>query len=452
LAIGALYPVNLSDIYTYLPIGIVAVAYGVWRYAAPLHARWESYLPRNSLRFIQVVVAVGLLGFLSIYLYQPYRTWYAQAYSAVDIWKGTHTPFWSYLTHWGLFLFVIVSWMAWETRDWMASTPVSALRKLRPYAGLIQGFPLLIALIAGGLIIGLKVGIAWFVLPLAAWAGVLLLRPGLSDHKRFVLFLVGTALLLTLMVEIIVVRGDIGRMNTVFKFYLQAWTILAVCAAGALGWLLAVLPTWRVGWRLSWQIVLVLLVFGAALFPLLGGIAKVRDRMTLLAPHTLDGMAFMQYAEYPETWGIMDLSQDYRAIRWMQENIEGSPVIVEANLVNLYRWGSRFTIYTGLPGVVGWEWHQQQQRASLPGNWVSERIAEIEAFYTTTDLQLAEDFLRKYDVRYIILGQQERGLYSGEQGDQLQGLAKFPAAEGVLWRTVYQEGETIIYEVLGTTD
>jgi uncharacterized membrane protein len=342
--------------------------------------------------------------------------------------------------------------MAWETRDWMASTPVSALRKLRPYAGLIQGFPLLITLIAGGLIIGLKVGIAWFVLPLAAWAGVLLLRPGLSDHKRFVLFLVGTALLLTLMVEIIVVRGDIGRMNTVFKFYLQAWTILAVCAAGALGWLLAVLPTWRVGWRLSWQIVLVLLVFGAALFPLLGGIAKVRDRMTLLAPHTLDGMAFMQYAEYPETWGIMDLSQDYRAIRWMQENIEGSPVIVEANLVNLYRWGSRFTIYTGLPGVVGWEWHQQQQRASLPGNWVSERIAEIEAFYTTTDLQLAEDFLRKYDVRYIILGQQERGLYSGEQGDQLQGLAKFPAAEGVLWRTVYQEGETIIYEVLGTTD
>ena len=64
----------------------------------------------------------------------------------------------------------------------------------------------------------------------------------------------------------------------------------------------------------------------------------------------------------------MDLSQDYRAIRWMQENVRGSPVIVEANLRALYHWGSRFSNFTGLPGVVGWEWHQQQQRRSAwPG-------------------------------------------------------------------------------------
>ncbi len=452
MVIGALYPVNLSDIYTYLPIGAVAVAYGVWRSAQPMNRHWTTHLPPNSMRFIQAFLAIGLLVLLSFILYQPYRQWYGQAYTSVDIWKGTHTPLWAYLTHWGLFLFLIISWMVWETREWMASTPASSLSKLKPYMGLIQGFPLTILLIAGALTIGLKVGIAWFVLPLAAWAGVLLLRPGLPDNKRFVLFLVGTALILTLMVEVVVVRGDIGRMNTVFKFYLQTWTILGVCAAAALGWQLQTLAEWRKSWRLSWQFVLVALVFGASLFPVLGGIAKVRDRMTLLAPNTLDGMAFMQYAEYPETWGIMDLSQDYHAIRWMQENIQGSPVIVEANQRNLYRWGSRFTIYTGLPGVVGWEWHQQQQRASLPGNRVSERIAEIENFYITTDLQLASDFLRKYEVRYIILGQQERGLYSGEQGEQVQGLAKFPAAEGVLWRTVYQEGDTIIYEVIEATE
>jgi uncharacterized membrane protein len=156
----------------------------------------------------------------------------------------------------------------------------------------------------------------------------------------------------------------------------------------------------------------------------------------------LDGLAFMEYAEYSDTWGTMDLGQDYRAIRWMQENIPASPVIVEANLRNLYRWGSRISNYTGLPGVVGWEWHQQQQRALLPGFWVSDRIAEIDNFYQTTDMAIARDFLKKYDVSYFIVGQQERGLYPGE------GLEKFPAAEGVLWSKIYEDGETVIYEVL----
>jgi uncharacterized membrane protein len=130
----------------------------------------------------------------------------------------------------------------------------------------------------------------------------------------------------------------------------------------------------------------------------------------------------------------------------MQENVKGTPVIVEANLRDLYRWGSRFSIYTGLPGVVGWEWHQQQQRASLPGNWVSDRIAEVDNFYSTTDLGAARDFLRKYNVRFIILGQQERGKYPGP------GLDKFPAADGSLWKSVYRDGDTVIYEVLDLGD
>jgi uncharacterized membrane protein len=294
----------------------------------------------------------------------------------------------------------------------------------------------------------LKVNISWFVLPLAVWAGVLLLRPQQTDAKRFVLFLTGTGLVLTLMVEVVVVRGDIGRMNTVFKFYLQVWTLFSICAAAAFGWLLEALREWRHGWRIAWQVALTFLVGSAALFPILGGIAKIKDRMTLLAPHTLDGITFMQYAEYPETWGIMQLGEDYRAIRWMQENISGSPVIVEANQRNLYRWGSRYTIYTGLPGVVGWEWHQQQQRASLAVTWVSDRITEIERFYTTTSPEAALEFLRKYDVRYIIVGPQERGLYADEDGTPVPGFAKFDEQEGRLWRAVYEDGGTTIYEVI----
>jgi uncharacterized membrane protein len=62
-------------------------------------------------------------------------------------------------------------------------------------------------------------------------------------------------------------------------------------------------------------------------------------------------------------------------------------------------------------------------------------------------------FLRKYNVRYIILGQQERGLYSTprmlEQRGYLNadGLSKFEQAEGMLWEEVYRDGDTVIYHV-----
>ncbi len=170
--------------------------------------------------------------------------------------------------------------------------------------------------------------------------------------------------------------------------------------------------------------------------------AKIDDRMTLDAPHTLDGMDYMQHAEYNDVGIVMDLSQDYRAIRWLQENVEGSPVIVEANQVE-YHWGTRYTIYTGLPSVVGWNWHQRQQRGADPNANVQERVDAVNEFYTTTDTGAAHDFLRQYDVQYIILGQLERAKYAGP------GLAKFPAAEGVLWETVYEDQDTVIYQVLG---
>jgi uncharacterized membrane protein len=137
----------------------------------------------------------------------------------------------------------------------------------------------------------------------------------------------------------------------------------------------------------------------------------------------------------------MDLSQDYHAIRWMQDNVQGSPVIVETNCPE-YRWCTRFTIYTGLPGVVGWNWHQRQQRALIPPNLITDRIAEIEAFYTTTDVNAARAFLAKYDVRYFVVGQLEGIYYPGD------GLLKFEQYNGTVWKEVFRDRQTVIYEVL----
>jgi YYY domain-containing protein len=453
LAIGAMYPINLSDIYTYLPLGMAAIGYAVWRYYPGLDHQQDAWA--TTKRLATTLAGIVLIAVLSNTLYQPYSQWYAQGYSEVETWSGSHTPSLQYLTHWGLFFFVIISWLFYETIDWMASTPASSLRKLEPYRGLILSALLLIALLVLALGIplplnsaegvtmpvGLGIHVIWFVLPTAAWAAVLLLRPSLSDKKRYVLFLIGTALMLTLVVEIISVRGDIGRMNTIFKFYMQGWTFLAASAAAAFGWLLKGLSRWDARGRLLWQIALIFLLVVAGLYPFLASFARIEDRMAGDAPHTLDGMAYMQYATYLDEGAELDLVEDYHAIRWMQENVIGSPVIVEANQVE-YHWGTRYTIYTGLPSVVGWNWHQRQQRTLTPHDWVFERVDGVHMFYQTEDIDWAVDFLDLYDVSYIILGQFERAKYPGP------GLEKFEAHEGTLWSEVYRAGDTVIYEVI----
>jgi uncharacterized membrane protein len=429
LVIGAVYPTNLSDTYTYLLIGIIALAYSTWRYAEV-----DSLAKRIAWTLGGVIV----LYLLSKYMYAPYRAWYSQEYSALDQWNGPYTPLASYFTHWGLLLFTVVSWMAWETREWMAQTPLSALRKLKPYQLLIEGA--LVFLVIAMFALQFKgTSVGWIALPIAAWAGILLLNPNLPDAKKFILFLIGTAMFITVLVEVVVVRGDIGRANTIFKFYLEAWLMLAVSGGAALAWMLPAFFKWLPGWRAFWQTGMVFLLAGAAMFTITGVTGKMRDRWITEAPHTLDAMTFMKYANYDDFGQRLDLSEDYRAIRWMQDHIQGSPVIVEANCPE-YRWCTRFTIYTGLPGVVGWNFHQRQQRA-LMANQVEDRVAAVGNFYNSVDIDFTRTFLKTYGVKYIIVGQLEHAEYTPE------GINKFQQFDGVYWKSIYRDGSTVIYEL-----
>ena len=125
----------------------------------------------------------------------------------------------------------------------------------------------------------------------------------------------------------------------------------------------------------------------------------------------------------------------------MRNNVIGTPVIVETNTVE-YRWGNRYTIYTGLPGVLGWNWHQRQQRGFLDYNGINDRLNEIPVFYQTTRIEDALTFLKKYNVTYIIVGQMERAYYAGD------GLLKFETFDGVYWNEVFRTEGTVIYEVI----
>lgn len=171
-------------------------------------------------------------------------------------------------------------------------------------------------------------------------------------------------------------------------------------------------------------------------------------------PKTLDGSLFMlgnlrgdgtnTPAIYRENEVDIDLSLDYDGIKFMQDNIVGSPVIVEGH-TSEYRWGGRYSIYTGLPSVIGWSWHTRQHNSLLDRAVVDRRIEQVNEFYNTTDIHIAKEFLDRYRVNYIIVSGLERAYYTSE------GLEKFNimANQGEL-TIVFGELEkesAIIYEV-----
>jgi uncharacterized membrane protein len=279
--------------------------------------------------------------------------------------------------------------------------------------------------------------------PLFFLSLALLLRPDMPDVKRLVLFMIATGLAITIFVEVVVLDGDIGRMNTIFKFYLQVWIMFAISSAAALGWMIAGMRTLSPKWRNAWSVVASILLACTLMFIISGGSEKISDRMTPgKVPPTLDSITYMNYAFYSERDKDMDLSQDFRAIRWVQDNVKGSPVFLEGAPAGVqYTWFSRYSIYTGLPTVVGWQWHQEQQRVVMPSGIVAARGQEAQHFYITTDLNEATAFLKKYDVRYIVLGQLERAAFP-------EGLAKFDEQDRKLWQTVYRDKDTVIYQVL----
>jgi uncharacterized membrane protein len=126
----------------------------------------------------------------------------------------------------------------------------------------------------------------------------------------------------------------------------------------------------------------------------------------------------------------------------MLENVDGTPTILEGFREKAYRWGSRYSIHTGLPTVVGWDWHQKQQRNAV-GHWVvDERTADVREMYDTADLEAAIRLLQQYDVEYVIVGEMERAFYDPAGLEKFDLMTERGAAE-----IVYENPGVTVYRM-----
>ena len=455
LALGSLWVINSADYPTYLLLTLALLALALYF----RHGRPFSRL----LMFVGLaggVVAVSILAFLPFHEYN-------QAFATSLEASKWQTPVDRFLGIHGLFLFVIATFLVYSTRGTLIVFARSLVSPLRRNPGNSAASR---ALAPSVMWLRWALGLGLLIMVLLAVAGywtvvvllVFLILTGISiwnvlrsrnEDRPFTtvpMVLLALGLAIAVGVDFVRVEQDIGRMNTMFKYYLEVWVLLSLASAYML-WQLVDQGLFRPRWtwlKRTWLGVVVLLVGSSLIYTALGTRDRIDFRFNPTSA-TLDGTAYMDTAVHValgyEQSPPFQLKWDRDAIRWLQDNVSGSPVVLEAQndtpVWAQYSWSSRIANYTGLPTVLGWPGHQRQQR----GNYhfaIFERIDRVREIYDTTDVGRAQELLQQYDVKYIVVGELERRYYAQE------GLQKFEdLATNGLMRLAYENQGVSIYEI-----
>ncbi|GAB4490188.1 MAG: DUF2298 domain-containing protein [Anaerolineales bacterium] len=226
--------------------------------------------------------------------------------------------------------------------------------------------------------------------------------------------------LLVLAPEFIYLRDQFGtRMNTIFKFYYQAWALWAI--AVAFGVIILLREARGLFHSISAVILAITLAVGLT-YPILALPNKTDNfKAEKPAARTLDSAAYlMDY--YPD---------DYMAIQYLQTLPLG--VVAEA-VGGSYSEFARVATHTGHPNVLNWPGHEGQWRGGYKEQ--GTRGDDIAALYQTTDWETARAIIEQYNIRYVYIGPLERSAYIVYED-------KF----AIFLREIYRQGQVVIYEV-----
>ncbi|MBC7256256.1 MAG: hypothetical protein H5T66_09165, partial [Chloroflexi bacterium] len=405
LTIGALGAINTWDLPTYLGLAGLGLCWAGWR-------------SRSLWGMLMALLACAALVGGAFFLYSPFYAHYRPQHVGL---KVAIVPYElrSRLKHWNLvwggMVFLVASALFYGLR---ASALVRTVGLIARYGarrawgtlrlfgvvspGKVAGLIGFVGLVVGGAAFASgqgfpSVGILVPLAVLAMWNTVLWRREACS----FPYLLISLGLLIMMGIEVFYLRdflegSEWRRMNTVFKFGLQAWVLMGL-GGGAL------FPfVWR-GWRGIWRGAAVLCMMGVLVYPLKAVPVRVEERFPQYpGPRwTLDGTAYMESATYtwPDEAHRITMRDDREALEWLWQNVEGTPVILEAP-VGFYREGGlRISSYTGFPTLLGA--HEGEQR---PWAVVAERERDATRIYTTPYAEEAARLLGKYRVRYVYIG------------------------------------------------
>ena len=222
--------------------------------------------------------------------------------------------------------------------------------------------------------------------------------------NHFVILLVLGGMALTLFPEFVFLRDLFGyRINTIFKFYYQAWLLWSIAAAYGMIELLQIKrsPAWFV---LSSGLVVSLTM--ALFYPVIS-IQSKTNNFSREGGMTLDG-AYL----FPDS--------DMPAVEWLRKAPPG--VIGEAVGGSYSTPHARMATYSGKPNVLGWDFHEIQWRGG--SELVVPRKEDMAILYCTHHWDTAKLILEKYSIRYLVVGDIERSTYEKGTENCANGLSE----------------------------
>jgi uncharacterized membrane protein len=243
-------------------------------------------------------------------------------------------------------------------------------------------------------------------------------NPKSSIANQFVLLILTLGTILVLVPDFVYLRDQFGyRINTVFKFYYQAWMLWSLAAAFGTAYLLQNLSGKT---NIIFRVLIGLVIFSGLLYPALGLLTKTNS---FKPPYgfTLDDFDRIK-RENPD---------EAAAIEFLHTVPDG--VIAEA-VGDGYSAYGRISMYTGLQTVLGWKGHEAQWRGSYEPQ--GSRNDDMMKLYTTARWEEAQLIIEKYNIRYIYIGNLERtSMPVNEEKFQMY------------LKPIFQQGSVVIYEV-----
>lgn len=231
-------------------------------------------------------------------------------------------------------------------------------------------------------------------------------RIDVVDFFVFIMLLCAVGLIV--MPEIIYVEdiyGTAPRANTMFKFTYQAFILFGLSLGYACVRVMRPILPWRRMQAVICGIVVAFLVVVPFVYTSAGMEYALHDD-----ENTLDGLAYLDEKD----------PDDAATIRWIDENVPGDAVVLEASGKS-YTESCRISSATGRATVLGWYVHEWLWRGAPAEE--DERVADISVIYSSSDVGLTREKLKKYDVSYVVVGERERSAYPNVDTDKLASLS-----------------------------